>query len=133
MEHIAKQNLDLADQPRNNSLTKLTVVGGLLGAVAASSCCILPLTLFGLGVSGAWIGNLTRLAPYQPYFLILAAASIVYGGWRVYKARQRACIPGSACARPVNNWIVYFGLLVSLMLVAAALSFDYFAPYLLGS
>jgi mercuric ion transport protein len=38
---------------------------GLVGALAASSCCILPLVLFGLGVSGAWIGNFTQLAPYQ--------------------------------------------------------------------
>jgi mercuric ion transport protein len=35
----------------------LLAVGGLLGGVAAPSCCILPLVLFGLGVSGAWIGN----------------------------------------------------------------------------
>ena len=33
--------------------------GGILGALAASSCCILPLALFMLGISGAWIGNLT--------------------------------------------------------------------------
>src|SRR5258708_38748144 len=44
-------------------------VGSLVGAVAASSCCMLPLVLFMLGVSGAWIGSLVRLAPYQPYFI----------------------------------------------------------------
>jgi mercuric ion transport protein len=43
--------------------------GGMLGALAASSCCILPLVLFSLGVCGAWIGNFTRLAPYQAYFI----------------------------------------------------------------
>lgn len=37
--------------------------GGILGAIAASSCCILPLVLFSLGIGGAWIGNLTALAP----------------------------------------------------------------------
>ena len=31
------------------------------------SCCVVPLALFALGVSGAWIANLTQLAPYQPY------------------------------------------------------------------
>jgi mercuric ion transport protein len=31
----------------------LMAVGGLLGALVASSCCLLPLALFGLGVSGA--------------------------------------------------------------------------------
>ena len=47
----------------------LMAAGGLLGALVASSCRLLPLVLFGLGVSGAWIGNLTRLAPYQPFFI----------------------------------------------------------------
>src|SRR5260221_10092476 len=56
---------------------KLTAAGGLLGALAASSCCILPLVLFSLGVSGAWIGNFTQLAPYQPYFI---AATIGFLG-----------------------------------------------------
>jgi MerT mercuric transport protein len=45
----------------------LTAAGGVLGALAAASCCILPLVLFGLGVSGAWIGTFTQLAPYQPF------------------------------------------------------------------
>jgi len=31
-------------------------------ALAAASCCILPPVLFGLGVSGAWIGTFTQLA-----------------------------------------------------------------------
>ena len=52
----------------------LMAAGGLLGALAASSCCILPLAMFGLGVSGAWIGNLTQLAPYQPYFIAATTA-----------------------------------------------------------
>ena len=46
----------------------LAAAGGILGALAASSGCILPLALFAFGVSGAWIGNLTALAPYQPIF-----------------------------------------------------------------
>src|SRR5215467_13430664 len=40
----------------------LAAAGGILGALAASSCCIVPLALFTLGTSGAWIGNLTALA-----------------------------------------------------------------------
>src|SRR5689334_12650165 len=47
----------------------LVATGGVLGAVAASSCCIVPLVLFALGISGAWIGNLTALTPYQPIFI----------------------------------------------------------------
>ncbi|MGH8614610.1 MAG: mercuric transporter MerT family protein, partial [Gammaproteobacteria bacterium] len=44
----------------------LLSLGGILAAIAASSCCVLPLVLFTLGISGAWISNLTALAPYQP-------------------------------------------------------------------
>jgi hypothetical protein len=40
---------------------KIVAAGGILAAVAASSCCIVPLLLFSLGVSGAWIGNLTAI------------------------------------------------------------------------
>src|SRR5258708_4033105 len=55
--------------------------GGVLGALAASSCCLVPLALFGIGVGGTWIGYLTRLAPYQPYFLGFAVVCLGIGYW----------------------------------------------------
>src|SRR5258708_40299034 len=59
-----------ADSPRDvTRLQNATAVGGVLGAIAASSCCMLPLLLFTLGASGSWICTLVRLAPYQPYFI----------------------------------------------------------------
>jgi mercuric ion transport protein len=58
---------------------KLVAVGGVLAAIAASSCCIVPLLLFSLGVSGAWIGNLTRLAPYQPIFVVVTLGCLGCG------------------------------------------------------
>jgi len=39
--------------------------GGVLGAMLASVCCLVPLAFVLLGVSGAWIGNLTALEPYK--------------------------------------------------------------------
>lgn len=56
---------------------------GLLGAVLASSCCILPLVLVVLGIGGAWIGTLTALEPYQPYFLATTAVCLGVGYWQV--------------------------------------------------
>ena len=50
-------------------------VGGV-AAVLASTCCLGPLLLVALGLSGAWIGNLTRLEPYRPFFI--AAAFVVW-------------------------------------------------------
>jgi mercuric ion transport protein len=112
---------------------RLMAAGGLLGALAASSCCILPFVLFGLGVSGAWIGNLTRLAPYQPYFIAATIGFLGYGYWLVYQSSKRACASTEACARPLPNRLVKIGLMVATLLVAVALGFDFLAPMLLGS
>jgi mercuric ion transport protein len=78
---------------------RLTAIGGILGAIAASSCCIAPLALFSLGISGAWIGNLTALAPYQPYFIVATLACLGYGYWLVY--RRKTIAEGAACVRPI--------------------------------
>jgi len=107
--------------------------GGLLGALAASSCCILPLTLFGLGVSGAWIGNFTRLAPYQPWFIAATVAFLGYGYWLVYRSSRLACADGAACARPLPNRIVKAGLIFATILVLAALGLNFLAPLFLNS
>src|SRR6266705_2723415 len=120
----------VADNRRRQGLV---VTGGLLGALAASSCCILPLTLFGLGVSGAWIGNFTRLAPYQPWFIAATAAFLGYGYWLVYRSSRLACAEGEACARPLPNRIVKAGLILATILVVVALGFDLIAPMFLDS
>src|ERR1700730_14750473 len=84
----------------------LIAAGGLLGALAASSCCILPVVLFSLGVSGAWIGNFTQLAPYQPYFLAATLVFLGTGYWLVHRATKRARVHGGACAPPLAQPLV---------------------------
>ena len=103
---------------------RLVVAGGLLGAVAASSCCILPLLLFSLGAGGAWIGNLTALAPYQPIFMAITVALLGYGFWLVYRKPKAVCAEGDACARPLPNRLVKTGLWTATVIVVAALAFQ---------
>jgi mercuric ion transport protein len=110
---------------------KLIAAGGVIGALAASSCCILPLALFGLGVSGAWISDLTRLAPYQPYFIAATVACLCGGYWLVYRSRSVACGEGAACARPLPNRIVTMSLTLATVLVVGALALDLLAPLFL--
>ena len=108
----------------------LVAAGGLLGALAASSCCLLPLVLFFLGVSGAWIGNLTRLAPYHPYFIVVTALCLVAGYWLVYRSGTRTCVESGACALPLQRGVVKGCLVIATALVAAALGLDFFANFL---
>ena len=111
----------------------LMAAGGLLGALAASSCCILPLALFGLGVSGAWIGNFTRLAPYQPWFIAATVACLGYGYWLVHRSSRLTCADGASCARPLPNQIVKAGLILATILVLAALGLDFLGLLFLNS
>lgn len=109
------------------------VFGGLTSALAASSCCIAPLVLFSLGASGAWMGNLTALAPYQPIFIVVALGFLATGFFLVYRKPQMAAYAeGAICARPVSGPVVKIVLWSSTVLVVAALAFPYVVPWLLG-
>ncbi|WP_429029398.1 mercuric transporter MerT family protein [Bradyrhizobium sp. I1.14.4] len=108
----------------------LLATGGLVAALAASSCCIVPVLLFSLGISGAWIGSLTRLAPYQPYFIAATIAFLGGGYWLTYRASKITCAEGAACARRLPSRLVKTTLVVATLLVVAAFGFDFLAPLL---
>ena len=95
------------------------------------SCCIVPLALFGLGVSGAWIADLTQLAPYQPYFIAGTMACLAGGYWLIYRSRKTACARGEMCARPLANRTVMTSLALATVLIVGALAFDFLAPIIL--
>ncbi len=111
---------------------RLVAAGGILGALGASSCCILPLALFSLGLGGAWVGNLTALAPYQPFFVTATLGLLGYGYYLVYWKAKQACAADAACARPLPNRVVKLGLWTATGLVTAAFAFNYVAPILLN-
>lgn len=69
--------------------------GGVVSALAASTCCIVPLALVSVGVGGAWMGGLTALAPYQSIFLGLAVVSLGASFWLVYRRAPLACADGA--------------------------------------
>lgn len=102
--------------------------GGVLGAILASSCCIGPLALLSLGISGAWIGNLTALEPLKPVFAAIALGFIGLGFRQVYFRPKPVCAPGSYCARPRSAPIVKTALWAATALVTAALTIDWWAP-----
>ena len=87
----------------------------------------MPFALFTLGVSGAWIGNLTALEPYQPVFAAIAAACLGYGFYLVYRRPRVACAEGSYCASPSSSRLAKIGLWTALVLVVIAVGFPQIA------
>ena len=112
----------------------LISTGGALGALAMSSCCILPLVLFSLGITGAWIGNLAALYPYKLYFLVPTAGFLAGGFYLAYrKPNVAACESDGYCGTPISDRINKTVLWTSSILVLAALIFPYYAPLLLDT
>jgi len=103
--------------------------GGVIGAILAASCCIGPLILVTLGVSGAWIGNLTALEPFKTYFAAFAMILIGLGFWQVYFKPKQPCEDGSYCAKPESALITKFALWAASALVLLALTIDLWAPW----
>jgi len=102
--------------------TKLPIIGGVTTAIGASLCCVGPFVLLSLGISGAWIGNLTLLEPYRPVFIILVVLLFGWAGWQVYRPVE-SCEPGTACGvlqvRRRRQVIFWMAALISLMLVTS--------------
>lgn len=104
---------------------------GFVGAVLASSCCIAPLVLFLLGISGAWISSLTVLEPYQPLFIAITLGFLGGGFWMVYFKPKKQCIGGSYCSKPQSGKLLKSLLWGSTGLIGIAIAFPYVAPWLL--
>lgn len=117
-----------SDKEVDQSDGKWLAAVSIVGAIIASSCCIAPLLFVSLGISGAWIGNLTALEPYKFYFLGITMLFLGAGFWHVYLKPQQECIEGSYCARPMSGLITKAALWASIMLVIASATVDFWAP-----
>jgi mercuric ion transport protein len=69
---------------------------GVLATIDASLCCVAPLVLLVLGVSGAWIASLVAMEPYRPALVAVALLFFALACRRLYLAPS-ACKPEQAC------------------------------------
>jgi mercuric ion transport protein len=106
-------------------------VGGVLCALGAASCCVIPFALFLAGVSGAWISNLTALEPYQPIFAGISLGFIGYGAGRLRRNEHSACADGY-CATQQSHLSAKISLWTAATLVAIAVVFPRAARFFLS-
>lgn len=109
----------------------LVAAGGILAALGAAACCVVPFALFMAGIGGAWISNLTALHSYQPIFGTVTAGFLGYGFYLVYRKPRVACAEGSYCAKPTSNRIAKIGLWMATVVVIVAFGFPKLAPLFL--
>jgi len=76
---------------------KLTAVGSVIAAVAASICCIGPLVAVMLGVGS--LAAASRLQKWRPLFLGVTFVLLGVAWYLTYrKPKAEACADGTACA-----------------------------------
>lgn len=101
---------------------------GGLAAILASTCCLGPLLLVSLGISGAWIGNLTVLEPYRPIFIGMALIALFLAARSIFRPAH-VCQPGEACAIPGTRRVYKVMFWVCAALVAVAIAYPYVARF----
>lgn len=101
-------------------LMGLAVVSTLL----ASTCCVLPLVLVLLGVTGAWMANLVALKPVTPLFIALALGAMGWAGYLVLRPAGDCGADACATTRPATRRI----FIACAVFVALLLGFPLIAP-----
>jgi|TARA_Y100001968_G_scaffold311288_1_gene333189 mercuric ion transport protein len=101
------------------------VSGAIVGGLAASACCVLPLVLLWVGISGAWIANLTALAEYHLW--ILSGALLMLGlSYRlIFSNSKNKCDDGKICTKPLPQRFVKNAFWIAAVLIIIAAAFPY--------
>ena len=94
----------LKDARKGSKTSKVTLMSGAVAAILSSLCCLGPLVLVTVGMSGAWIGNLAALEPYRPVFIGVALVCMAFAYRHIYRApAAETCEPGTLCALPQTH------------------------------
>ncbi|MDB5934127.1 MAG: hypothetical protein JWQ01_1471 [Massilia sp.] len=97
----------------------------VVASLAASTCCVLPLVLVLVGISGAWMVNLTALKPFTPAFVVLTLGAIGWAAYLVFSKPTECSLEDGACetTRPLVRRVfgacaVFIALLLLFPLAA---------------
>lgn len=106
---------------------RMAITAGVLAAIGASICCVGPLALLGLGISGAWIGTLSAFEPFRPVLIGITLMFLALAFRKLYLVPQ-ACALEAACAIPVvvrRQRAIFWAVSVLLL---ALIAFPWIAP-----
>jgi mercuric ion transport protein len=98
----------------------------VLASLLASTCCVLPLVLVLVGITGAWMSTLVAMKPVTPYAIAACVGALGWAGWLLFKPAPACDIEDGNCAttRPTMRRV----FLACALLIALLLSFPLFAP-----
>ena len=121
MWNTASPSVGKAGDRKAGGLLAFAVLASLL----ASTCCVLPLVLVLVGITGAWMVHLTALKPLTPYAIALTLGALGWAGWLLFRPAAACSLDDQACAttRPAMRKLflgcaVFIALLLGFPLIA---------------
>ncbi len=106
----------------------VALAGSVIGGILASVCCIGPLVIALLGISGAAFAQ--RFEPLRPYFLVATYALLAGAFYSTYRPAQAECGPGEACEMPRANRLGKVMLWIAAAVVLLTTGFPWYSVYL---
>jgi mercuric ion transport protein len=95
-----------------------------VASLLASTCCLLPLALVSVGLTGAWLANLRVLQPFSPVLIGIAIAALALAGRSLFRSRSiTSCRIDDAKPRPLYKatfWLVAALTLILLVMPVVA-------------
>jgi len=108
--------------------TGAVLAGSVLSGALASACCLGPLLLTLLGVSGGALAH--RFEPLRPYLLVSTYGLLAGAFFLTYRPRQADCAPGDLCAMPRASRLGKVTLWIGTLLVILTTAFPWYSQYL---
>jgi len=105
-----------------------TTIGAALSAIGASVCCVGPLLLLSLGVSGTWISSLTSFETVRPIFIILTLIFVGLSYRKLYLTDNN-CAKDEMCALSDSQQKQKLTFWVVSIFIFLLLAFPWYAPY----
>jgi mercuric ion transport protein len=105
-----------------------TMAGSVISGILASACCIGPLLLAFLGISGAAFARVFE--PFRPYLLVVTYALLGGAFYIAYRPQKPACGPGEACQMPKTNRLGTAMLWIAAIVVVLTTAFPWYSQYL---
>ncbi len=123
----ASQIVDTAKEKRDARKFYSLMIGGIVSAILASTCCLGPLLFLLFGVSVGSLSFLQKFAPYHNYLSIgaVAVTGYLWFDWLRVRKERIACAT-SLC----KNYTLY--LTIGTLFVVVLVTYPWWVVYLLS-
>lgn len=107
--------------------SKWALTVAMISGITASLCCVAPLLLLTLGISGAWISTLTKFEVIRPIAILITLIFLGLAFWHLY-LKPISCAMDQACAKPRLQRLQRIIFWIVTIFLIGLLSFPWWAP-----